>query len=103
MDRFRGCNEDDRRPVCTGVPPIARVAANPDTLAPDGSEIRLLIGSEHAVARASLCEVRLPAGQASRPVWHRQVEEIWYVLEGHGAVTFVTPVFHSPVVYPVQP
>ena len=28
----------------------------------------------------------LAAGQVSRPIWHRTVEEIWYVLEGHGRV-----------------
>jgi mannose-6-phosphate isomerase-like protein (cupin superfamily) len=30
--------------------------------------------------------VTLPAGRTSRPVWHRQVEEIWYVLAGRGDV-----------------
>ncbi len=67
-------------------PPVARRAAAPDTFAPDGSEIRYLIAAEQAAARASLVEVRLPAGQASRPVRHRSVEEIWYVLEGRGEV-----------------
>ena len=28
----------------------------------------------------------LPAGQVSRPVYHRTVEEIWYILEGEGQV-----------------
>jgi len=57
-----------------------------DVVAPDGSAIRLLIGDAHRATRASLCEVTLAAGQASRPVWHRQVEEIWYVLDGRGEV-----------------
>jgi mannose-6-phosphate isomerase-like protein (cupin superfamily) len=68
------------------VPPIARRALQADTVAPDGSEIRLLAGREHAATRASLCEVTLPAGEVSRPVWHRTVEEIWYVLDGSGEV-----------------
>lgn len=68
------------------VPPIARRALQADTVAPDGSEIRLLVGQEHAATRASLCEVMLPAGEVSRPVWHRTVEEIWYVLDGSGEV-----------------
>jgi mannose-6-phosphate isomerase-like protein (cupin superfamily) len=66
--------------------PIGRAAADPNAIAPDGSEIRLLIDNRHAATRASLVEVRLATGQVSRPVWHRQVEEIWYVLEGRGQV-----------------
>jgi mannose-6-phosphate isomerase-like protein (cupin superfamily) len=65
------------------------VGAAPDTIAPDGSEIRLLINAGDApegARQASFCEVTLPAGQVSRPVWHRTVEEIWYVLAGHGDV-----------------
>ena len=69
-----------------GVPPVVRRAASADATAPDGSEIRLLIGQDHGALRASLCEVSLPAGQVSRPVWHRTVEEVWYVLEGQGKV-----------------
>ncbi|PKB79536.1 MAG: hypothetical protein BZY88_12860 [SAR202 cluster bacterium Io17-Chloro-G9] len=48
--------------------------------------MRLLIDQRHLAVRASLCEVTLPAGQVSRPVRHRTVEEIWYVLEGTGQV-----------------
>jgi mannose-6-phosphate isomerase-like protein (cupin superfamily) len=58
----------------------------PDAIAPDGSEIYLRIGVPEGATRASLCEVRLAAGAVSRPVRHRSVEEIWYVLEGEGAV-----------------
>jgi mannose-6-phosphate isomerase-like protein (cupin superfamily) len=58
----------------------------PDAIAPDGSEIYLRIGAPEGATRASLCEVRLAAGAVSRPVRHRSVEEIWYVLEGEGAV-----------------
>ena len=68
------------------VPPVVRRAAGADAIAPDGSEIRLLIDQSHGAARASLCEVALPAGQVSRPVWHRTVEEVWYILEGQGRV-----------------
>lgn len=73
-------------PIPPGVPPVARRAETPDTIAPDGSEIRLLAGTPQAATRASLCEVTLPPGQVSRPVWHQTVEEIWYVLEGAGDV-----------------
>lgn len=68
------------------IPPVARRAARPDAIAPDGSEIRLLVGVEQAATRASLCEAWLAAGGVSRPVAHRTVEETWYVLEGTGAV-----------------
>ena len=55
----------------------------PDAIAPDGSEITFLVGDAR---RASLVEVRLAAGGTTRPVRHRTVEEIWYVLAGAGRV-----------------
>jgi mannose-6-phosphate isomerase-like protein (cupin superfamily) len=55
----------------------------PDATAPDGSEIYFLVGDAR---RASLVEVRLGAGQTSKPVRHRSVEEIWYFLAGEGSV-----------------
>jgi mannose-6-phosphate isomerase-like protein (cupin superfamily) len=63
----------------------------PDAIAPDGSEIYLRVGSPEGATRAGLCEVRLPAGAVSRPVRHRSVEEIWYVLGGEGAVWRCAP------------
>ena len=54
-----------------------------DAIAPDGSEIYFLVGDAR---RASLVEVRLPAGKTSKPVRHRSVEEIWYFLAGEGRV-----------------
>ncbi len=68
------------------TPPIGHRSPEVDAVAPDGSEIRLLIGEQHFARGASLCEVTLPPGQVSRPVWHRRVEEVWYFLEGHGQV-----------------
>ena len=67
-------------------PPIRRAQSSADSLAPDGSEIRLLATSTEGATRASLCEVRLPPGAVSRPVYHRTVEEIWYVVAGKGEV-----------------
>ena len=67
-------------------PPSGRASDEPDVFAPDGSEIRVLADKAHAATRASLCEVRLPPGAISRPVFHRSVEEIWYVLGGRGQV-----------------
>jgi mannose-6-phosphate isomerase-like protein (cupin superfamily) len=53
-----------------------------DYLAPDGSEIRLLVTGMHG----GLAHCVLPAGRTSSPVRHRTVEELWYVLEGGGEV-----------------
>ena len=83
------------------VPPLGRRGADADTLAPDGSEIRLLIDHRHLAEKASLCEVTLPAGQVSRPVWHQQVEEIWYILEGEGQVWRCSPDVDPSAVSPV--
>ena len=55
----------------------------PDAIAPDGSQIYFKVGDAE---RASLVEVRLGPGKVSRPVRHRTVEEIWYVVAGRGRV-----------------
>ena len=51
-----------------------------DVLAPDGSEVRILL----SLAGGSMAHFLLPAGQISRAVRHRTVEELWYVLSGAG-------------------
>src|SRR5207237_254953 len=55
----------------------------PDAIAPDGSDIYFLVTDARL---ASLVEVRLAPGRASKPVRHRTVEEIWYFLAGEGRV-----------------
>ena len=80
---------------------MGRVGPDADTNAPDGSEIRFLIDHRHAAHRASLVEVTLLAGQVSRPVWHRTVEEIWYILEGRGQVWRCPPGLNPDTVDPV--
>jgi mannose-6-phosphate isomerase-like protein (cupin superfamily) len=52
----------------------------PDTLAPDGSEIRVLAQTP----RASTVHARLQPGATSKAIRHRTVDEIWYVLAGQG-------------------
>ena len=76
------------RARCTDdqMPPLSRRAAVPNVYAPDGSEIRLLTDGRHGAVKSSVVEVTLPAGQVSRPVYHRTVEETWYILEGRGQV-----------------
>ena len=88
----------------TGSPPLlplSRRAQQPDATAPDGSEIRLLADGRHSATKSSMVEVTLPAGQVSRPVYHRTVEEIWYILEGGGYVWRCPPGADSLVPEPV--
>ena len=84
------------------IPPPTRAAPTPDAIAPDGSAIRLLADARHGAARSSLVEVTLPAGQVSRPVRHRTVEEIWYILQGRGQV-WRCPPGANPAAVPPQP
>ncbi len=58
----------------------ARLPAGPDAVAPDGSAVRVLL----RLARGSMAHFELAAGQVSRAVAHRHVDEIWYILRGHG-------------------
>jgi mannose-6-phosphate isomerase-like protein (cupin superfamily) len=51
-----------------------------DVLAPDGSEVRILL----ALRGGSMAHFRLPTRQVSRAVRHRTVDEIWYILSGSG-------------------
>jgi mannose-6-phosphate isomerase-like protein (cupin superfamily) len=51
-----------------------------DQIAPDGSEIRLLM----SLGGGGLCHCTLPAGKTSSAVKHKTVEEIWYFLAGQG-------------------
>ncbi len=53
-----------------------------DTLAPDGSEIRILA----ATAGASMAHCSLPPRCTSAAVAHRTVDEVWYFLAGTGEV-----------------
>lgn len=54
--------------------------AEPDTIAPDGSEVRVL----PVLEGGSAAHFRLAPGEVSRAGRHRTVEEIWYVLSGRG-------------------
>jgi mannose-6-phosphate isomerase-like protein (cupin superfamily) len=58
------------------------LGAAPDTTAPDGSAVRLLL----SLAGGSMAHFELPAGAVSAAVRHRTVEEIWFVLAGRGSI-----------------
>ncbi len=63
----------------TGFPTIT-LPDDYDVLAPDGSEVRILL----AAKGGSMAHFRLAAGQVSRAVRHRTVDEIWFILSGRG-------------------
>ncbi len=53
---------------------------SPDAMAPDGSEVRLLA----AASRGSMAHFKLLPGQVSQAVAHHTVEELWFIVNGHG-------------------
>jgi mannose-6-phosphate isomerase-like protein (cupin superfamily) len=57
-----------------------RLPAWPDAVAPDGSDVRLLL----QLRAGSLAHFELAPGQTSIAVTHRTVEEIWYFVNGRG-------------------
>jgi mannose-6-phosphate isomerase-like protein (cupin superfamily) len=59
-----------------------RVKPTYDLLAPDGSEIRILV----SLPRASMVHCALQPGQVTRATLHRTVEEVWFCLAGAGQV-----------------
>jgi mannose-6-phosphate isomerase-like protein (cupin superfamily) len=54
--------------------------AHRDAIAPDGSDVRILLG----VGGGGMAHFELAGGGTSQAVVHRTVEEIWYVLRGRG-------------------
>jgi mannose-6-phosphate isomerase-like protein (cupin superfamily) len=50
------------------------------TVAPDGSDVRVLLG----LAGGGMAHFELGAGQTARAIRHRTVEEVWFVLSGRG-------------------
>jgi mannose-6-phosphate isomerase-like protein (cupin superfamily) len=52
----------------------------PTVVAPDGSDVRVLL----ALERGSMAHFLLGAGRVSQAVFHRSVEEIWFVIDGRG-------------------
>jgi len=53
-----------------------------DVIAPDGSEVRILL----SLNAGSMAHFYLKPGQVARPVLHRTVEEIWFVVSGKGVI-----------------
>ena len=59
-------------------------AGAPDTLAPDGAEIRVLLDRPQGAERLSLAEALVKPGERTACVSHRTIEEFWYILKGTG-------------------
>lgn len=57
-----------------------RLPAERTVVAPDGSDVRVLLG----LKRGGMAHFTLGAGKVARAVTHRTVEEIWLVLSGRG-------------------
>ena len=83
------------------IPLPSRRAPQADAAAPDGSAIRLLLDHRHQSHHASMVEVTLPPGQISRPVYHRSVAELWYILDGQGQVWRCPPNLDPATIAPV--
>jgi len=57
-----------------------RLPADRDVVAPDGSDVRILLG----LAGGGMAHFELAPGRTAGAVTHRTVEEIWYILRGEG-------------------
>jgi mannose-6-phosphate isomerase-like protein (cupin superfamily) len=59
---------------------IKRLPAERDVVAPDGSDVRILLG----VSGGTMAHFELGAGETSLAVEHRTVEELWFFVGGRG-------------------
>lgn len=60
----------------------AQLGDQPDAIAPDGSEVRLLVSS----AVASMAHFTLPPNAVSVAVSHLTLDELWYITAGYGEI-----------------
>lgn len=57
-----------------------RLPVKPDVAAPDGSDVRILLG----LNGGGMAHFELPPGETAVAVAHKTVEEIWYFVGGRG-------------------
>jgi mannose-6-phosphate isomerase-like protein (cupin superfamily) len=57
-----------------------QLPAKPTVVAPDGSNVRVLLG----LSAGSMAHFELAPGKIAHAVVHRTVEEVWFVLAGQG-------------------
>jgi mannose-6-phosphate isomerase-like protein (cupin superfamily) len=75
----------------------SRIPVNRSTVAPDGSDVRILLDLE----RGGMAHFELAPGQVSKAVEHRTVEEIWLFLTGRGEMWRKQSEYEETV--PVEP
>ncbi len=57
-----------------------RLPGSPTVAAPDGSDVRVLLG----LSAGSMAHFELGVGKVAKAVTHRTVEEVWFILAGRG-------------------
>ena len=57
-----------------------QLPAEPTVVAPDGSDVRVLLG----VRGGLMAHFELAAGEVASAVTHRTIDEIWFVISGRG-------------------
>jgi len=57
-----------------------RLPTSASTVAPDGSDVRILLG----LPAGGMAHFELGAGKVARAVSHQTVEEVWFVVAGKG-------------------
>jgi mannose-6-phosphate isomerase-like protein (cupin superfamily) len=57
-----------------------RLSVDKDDVAPDGSDVRVLLELE----RGGMAHFELAPGKVAKAVTHKTVEEIWFFLNGRG-------------------
>jgi len=57
-----------------------RLPAQRTSVAPDGSDVRVLLG----LAGGGMAHFQLAAGKTATAIAHQTVEEIWYIVAGRG-------------------
>jgi mannose-6-phosphate isomerase-like protein (cupin superfamily) len=81
------------------APQVKALPSEPTVVAPDGSDVRVLVG----LARGSMAHFELGPGDASVPVRHRTVEEVWYFVAGTGEMWLNAPGGQGAEPLPVGP
>ena len=59
-----------------------QIAEEPDAIAPDGSEVRILA----AARNGSMAHFELAEGETSKAMVHKTVEELWFISSGEGEI-----------------
>jgi mannose-6-phosphate isomerase-like protein (cupin superfamily) len=81
------------------APEVMALPAEAGVIAPAGSDVRLLVG----LGRGAMVHFQLSPGDASVPVRHRTVDELWFVTEGRGEMWLLGPGEVSAEPAPIGP